>query len=192
MTHFKLPTLKRNRLGWTRIALSSLFAAALVSLAGTAQSMSPFGSDDDKAYAEKLWSTLKKEKLVGEGAINTVPYEGIEPHGFVLETFLSETTIDGHTGDVVVKRNYGPEGVEVDDVKADRGKHLKAVTVMFRREQGYDADNQDWFWVKYLPDGSLDKNPKGVALAGKVAKGADSGCIACHVAADGDDYLFVN
>jgi hypothetical protein len=38
----------------------------------------------------------------------------------------------------------------------------------------------------------LDKNPKGMALAGKIAKGSDAGCIACHVGADGDDYLFVN
>jgi hypothetical protein len=63
---------------------------------------------------------------------------------------------------------------------------------MFRREAGFDSDNQDWFWVKYLPDGTLDKNPKGMALAGKIAKGSDAGCIACHVGADGDDYLFVN
>ncbi len=59
---------------------------------------------------------------------------------------------------------------------------------MFQREEGYDADNRNWFWVKYLPDGSLDKNPAGMALAGMVGKNADAGCIACH---RGDpDYLF--
>ncbi len=71
---------------------------------------------------------------------------------------------------------------------ADPGKHLGAITVMFRREAGYDEDNQNWFWVKYLPDGSLDKNAKGMALAGMVAKGADVGCIACH--SGDEDYLF--
>ena len=60
------------------------------------------------------------------------------------------------------------------------------------REAGYDDDNENWFWAKYLPDGSLDKNPKGMELAGRVAKGADMGCIACHSAAPGDDYLYVN
>lgn len=170
--------------------------AASIGLAISASSaysqMAPFGTEKDIAYAQKLWTVLEKDRLVGKGSIKTVPYEGIEPHGFVLETLLSTASIDGHVGDVVVKRNYGPEGVEVDAVKADRAKHLKAVTVMFRREKGFDADNQDWFWVKYKPDGSLDMNPKGMALAGKIAKGSDAGCIACHVGAPGEDYLFVN
>ena len=73
-------------------------------------------------------------------------------------------------------------------VLADPGTHLAAVTVMFRREDGYDPDNANWFWAKYLPDGSLDTNPAGMALAGRVAKGADQGCIACHAAEE--DYLY--
>ena len=63
---------------------------------------------------------------------------------------------------------------------------------MFRREKGYDADNKDWFWAKYKPDGSLDTNPKGMQLAGRVAKGAAQGCIACHKAAPGGDLVFNN
>lgn len=62
----------------------------------------------------------------------------------------------------------------------DPDAHLKAVTVMFEREAGCDADNQDWFWVKYKPDGSLDTNAAGMQLAGRVAKGRPEGCIACH------------
>ena len=57
---------------------------------------------------------------------------------------------------------------------------------------GYDTANKNWFWAKYLPDGSLDKNPKDMELAGRVAKGAEMGCIACHSAAPGDDYLYVS
>ena len=72
----------------------------------------------------------------------------------------------------------------------DPAKHLGAITVMFRREAGYDDDNQDWFWAKFLPDGSLDKNAMGGALAGRVAKGADAGCIACHSGVD--DYVFTS
>ncbi len=120
------------------------------------------------------------------------PYEGLDPHGMMLETFYTEATIGDHTGTLIVKRNYGPEGVEVTQVLMDPGKHLGAYTVMFKREAGYDADNADWFWAKYLADGSLDKNPKGMQLAGRVAKGADAGCIACHSNADGDDYVFTS
>ncbi|MBS9716237.1 cytochrome P460 family protein [Pseudohalocynthiibacter aestuariivivens] len=150
----------------------------------------PFGTDADINYAAQLWDAMVAQNLAGEGMIRSFPYDGIAPHGMMLETFYTETTVDGHTGTLIVKRNFGPEGVEADQVLAEPEKHLGAVTVMFRREEGYDADNQDWFWVKYLPDGSLDKNPAGMQLAGRVAKGADKGCIACHSGADGDDYIF--
>lgn len=150
----------------------------------------PFGMAADADYAKLLWELMVSEKLAGENAIQTFPYEGVDPHGKMLETFYTKGTLNGHTGDLVIKRNYGPEGVEAEQVLNDPGKHLGAVTVMFKREDGYDADNANWFWAKYLPDGSLDKNPKGMMLAGRVAKGADKGCIACHVNADGDDYLF--
>ncbi len=69
-------------------------------------------------------------------------------------------------------------------------KYLGAVTVMLKRP-GYDPETQDWFWAKYLPDGSLDKNPAGMLLAGKVAKGKPAGCIACHSAAPGGDMMFL-
>ncbi len=137
------------------LKLSGLALAAAIALsATTAQSqMAPFGSKDDAAYAAALWEALKKDRMVGADTINTFPYEGTEPHGFVLETFYTTATVNGHTGEAIVKRNYGPKDVEVEAVQADRGKHLGAVTVMFRREAGFDSDNKDWFWAKYLPDG---------------------------------------
>jgi hypothetical protein len=57
-------------------------------------------------------------------------------------------------------------------------QYLGAITVMYQRKEGYDPENNNWFWAKYKPDGSLDKNPKGMALAGRVAKGMPQGCIA--------------
>lgn len=152
----------------------------------------PFGQPEDTAYAAKLWAAMGEANFTGADAIRSFPYEGTDPHGMLLETFYTKTTIDGHTGDLIIKNNFGPAGVEVSAVQADPAKHLGAVTVMFKRESGYDADNKDWFWAKYLPDGSLDKNPKGMQLAGKVAKGADAGCIACHTGAPGGDYIFTS
>ncbi len=159
---------------------------------GTVAQDAPFGTDTEVEYAKMLWDLMKAEKLAGDGAIRSVPYEGGPPHGMMLETFYTTATLNGHSGQLVVKRNYGPEGVMADDVLMDPGTHLAAVTVMFKREDGYDADNQNWFWAKYLPDGTLDKTPTGMQLAGRVAKGADTGCIACHSSADGDDYLFTS
>lgn len=56
---------------------------------------------------------------------------------------------------------------------------------------GYDPDNLDWFWARYNPDGSIAENPMGVALAGRVAKGMEDGCIACHAGA-ADDMVFTS
>ncbi|OWU79815.1 hypothetical protein ATO5_01915 [Loktanella sp. 22II-4b] len=165
------------------------FAAAMTP--ATAQD-APFGTEADADYAKLIWEVMAAGKLVGDGAIMSVPYEGTDPHGMMLETFYTTATIEGHEGQLVVKRNYGPEGVEAMQVLSEPEKHLGAITVMFRREEGYDPENKDWFWAKYLPDGTLDKNPKGMQLAGRVAKGADQGCIACHVGADGDDMLFTS
>ena len=169
---------------------SIALAGSLVMTTATAQDMAPFGTDPDIEYAALLWDVMNASNLAGPNAIQTYPYEGIAPHGMMLQTFYTTGTIDGHTGDLIVKRNYGPEGVSEDDVLMNPAKHLGAVTVMFRREAGYDDDNQDWFWAKFLPDGSLDKNPKGMSLAGRVAKGADAGCIACHSGVD--DYVFTS
>lgn len=163
--------------------------------AGTAQAQDmpmPFGSPDDAAYAQLLWDVMAAQKLVGPGMIRTAPYEGTDPHGMMLETFYTTATINGHEGDLIVKRNFGPEGVAAIDVLREPGKHLGAYTVMFRREAGFDAEDLDWFWVKYLPDGSLDKTPEGMGMAGKIAKGMDEGCIACHAGADGGDMVFTS
>lgn len=172
------------------VTLALVLAFALPAAAPTTATAqdAPFGTDEDAAYAALLWEVMTEMKMAGPDAIRAFPYEGIEPHGMMLETFYTTGTVNGHTGDLVIKRNYGPEGVEIAQVLAAPDTHLAAVTVMFRREAGYDADNQDWFWVKYLPDGALDKNPAGMRLAGRVAKGADAGCIACHKAQE--DYLF--
>ncbi len=165
-------------------------ATALMLGAGAVSAQAPFGGDEDQAYAADLWAIMVEKSLAGENAMMSFPYEGTDPHGMMLETFYSNATVGDHTGALIVKRNYGPEGVTVDEVLGDPGKHLGALTVMFKREDGYDAENQNWFYVKYLPDGTLDKNPKGMALAGTVGKGADAGCIACHQNAGGDDYVF--
>jgi len=162
-------------------------AVGLVSLPAAAQNM-PFGNPEDTDYAALLWNVMVESRLAGDGAIMSTPYDGTPPHGKMLETFYTTGTINGHTGTLIVKRNYGPEGVDSEEILAAPGKHLGAITVMYRREAGYDEDNQNWFWAKFLPDGSLDKNPKGMALAGRVAKGADKGCIACH--SQTEDYVY--
>ena len=41
-------------------------------------------------------------------------------------------------------------------------------------------------------DGSVDLNPRGVPLAGRVAKNPEDACLGCHVFAPGEDYVFLH
>jgi len=157
---------------------------------GTGMKQMPFGGQDSVDYAVRLWSATTLANLTGPQMRPDRVYQGTHPHGAMLETLSDSVTVSGHSGEVIVKRNYGGPGITADKVAADRGQWLKAVTVMYKREAGYDSADQDWFWVKYKPDGSLFSNPKGMKLAGRVAKGMPTGCIACHKSAPGGDMLF--
>lgn len=179
--------------GVASVALCGAALAQDLAQRSAAETEPPFSGEANVAYAQSLWDALAQQKLVGEDGILTYPYEGTQPHGKVLELLKTTITFEDHTGPVIVKRNYAGEADAEElehEVLADRMEHLHSVTIMFQREEGYDADNQNWFWAKYLPDGSLDTNPNDMQLAGRVAKGADQGCIACHSGAEGGDYIF--
>ncbi|BAN69043.1 cytochrome P460 family protein [endosymbiont of unidentified scaly snail isolate Monju] len=182
-----------------RSSLLALVAVSLVTAAcagpygstgrSSQASGAPFGTVEDLHYAQVLWQHLRQRRLVGENAIHGTPYTGTHPHGAILDTLGVVIRVGHDTGPVIVKRNYGGKGVSKATVANTPERYLKAVTVMFKRP-GYDPANRDWFWVKYAPDGSVLKNPKGMALAGRVAKGSAKGCIACHRTAPGSDLVF--
>jgi hypothetical protein len=184
---------EQARIEALEIATKAAAAKSAEEEAAKAAMVPPFGSETDVAFATRVWAAMQAQGLgSGPDALRTVLYEGTDPHGMQLETFFSSAEVDGRVGDLVVKRNYGPAGVDPDLVRADPEKYLGSLTVMFRREAGFDEETKNWFWVKFLPDGSLDKNPKGRPLAGLVAKGASAGCIACHGSADGGDFVFTS
>lgn len=168
-------------------------AVAAVALTGASHSeTSPFGDPDSVSYAGKLWKELDRKHLVGAGATLGKHYQGVHPHGMVLDTIEGRLKVKGHKGHVIVKRNYGGDGVSTANVANDPDQYLQAVTVMFRRKPGYDPENKDWFWAKYTPTGEIMKNPKGMQLAGRVAKGESKGCIACHKSAPGGDMVYLH
>lgn len=149
-----------------------------------------FGHDDDTAFAALLWEVMKAERLAGPDPIRSYPYEGVPPHGVLLEIFYASARVDGQSGALIVKRNYGPEAVTRDEIIADPEAHLNGITVMFRRAPGWDAGVQDWFFADYLPDGTLTRTDAGTPNAGAVGKNLDRGCAACHIAAAGGDFVF--
>jgi len=154
----------------------------------------PFGGEDDVAFAEDLWDVLLASDYTAWPMRSEISIGG-SPHGAYVRLYYNTVHVgsDDDHYHVIVKDNFGgPENPTLDEVTADPEAYLGAITVMVQREPGYDSDNDDWYWVKYLADGSLDVNANGVALAGRVAKGAETGCIACHTSAGRGDYLFTN
>ncbi|RLA07188.1 MAG: hypothetical protein DRQ51_06930 [Gammaproteobacteria bacterium] len=165
---------------------------------------SPFvdvGTTDDINYAKKLYQAMLDNKIEGNDRIeSTIFFGGAKPHGQILELTYKNLKVDNHTGFIVAKRNYGKVGdksVTVQKVQKNRAKYLKSITIMYQREAGYDTDNQNWFWVKYNPDGTLFNkkiNNRSTYLAGRLLKSKspnnNSGCIYCHSSAGGGDYIF--
>jgi hypothetical protein len=77
-------------------------------------------------------------------------YPGTRPHGALLTTYVNDTAfkaIEGGQksllpGSIIVKENYSPQ------------KELMAITTMYK-VIGYDPPHNNWFWVKYQPDGEV-------------------------------------
>jgi hypothetical protein len=149
----------------------------------------PFGNDKDVQFANNLWKAMEGYT---DWPMSSDYYPGQSPHGAFLRLYYNMVNIDGTPYHVIVKDNFGGEGATKETVSESPDKYLVAITPMVQREDGYDPDDNNWFWVKYAPDGSIMKNPKGLALAGKVAKGSSTGCIACHANAKGNDFIFSN
>ena len=149
----------------------------------------PFGGADDTAFAGKLWKAMDGYQ---SWKLTTPVYKGGSPHGKFVRLFSTWVTVDGKHFPIIIKENYGGRGVTQEAATKEPKKWLKAVTIMLQREAGYDKENQNWYYVKYAPNGTVAKNPAGMQLAGRVAKGMPKGCIACHSQAGGDDYLFSN
>ncbi|MFC1718255.1 cytochrome P460 family protein [Candidatus Poribacteria bacterium] len=178
-------------LGLVAAAILVMFTLLVV---GQEKMAMPFGGDADVAFANKLWEGIEGYT---EWPIKSKVYVGQSPHGAYLRMYYNVVNLDGKPYHIIIKDNYmgkdaaGNE-VDLETVAKSPQKYLAAVTPMVQREDGYDSDNNDWFYAKFNPDGTIAKNPKDMLLAGRVAKGMDAGCIACHKAAKGNDYLFVN
>jgi len=143
----------------------------------TAACATPIADSGDREFATKLWSALADARMVSDDAIRTRPYRGGEPHGAILDYLEHDVTVAGHTGRAIVKKNYEGPGATVEKIWSDPLPYLRSVTVMFRREAGYDAAHRNWFWAKFGADGV-------VQASGRIGE-----CIACHGRAAGNDYI---
>lgn len=162
------------------------FAAAFLVVFATSLAV-PALAQDDAEFAAALWSALAAERMVGDNAITIAPYprEG-QAHADLVATLESVITVNGITGHAIAKRSYGAEGATRALIMADQAAYITNVTVMFKRENGYDADNGDWFWAMFMPDGMVGQM-EGNVLAGKVGM-----CSSCHNEAPGGDQIYLH
>jgi hypothetical protein len=133
------------------------------------------GTDWPEPDAEAMWSHLQEQSYAESWALwpgTERLYEGTEPHGALLTTYVNETAQDalaGLTGEmprgsIIVKENYKPP------------QQLMSVTVMYKASEGYNPEHNDWYWLKRLADGTVE------------ASGRAAGCQACHGVSE-NDYL---
>lgn len=148
-----------------------LVPAALLALAACAS----LGTPADEAHVSDLWERMQGyenwEQVEGwEGIVFSV--DGT--HGQYVQIWANDVAMGDlaalPVGSIVVKEGYSDEA----------GDGLKAITVMERREAGYDPDNGDWFWGRYGADGSPTH-------AGRVGF-----CSDCHADDATGDHSFVN
>lgn len=137
-------------------------------------------------FRRALWRFLADPQ---GGYRRWAPWPGVEqgkpaqaPHGAFVRVFANATALANQktppSGAVIVTENY-----------AEDRQTLAAITVMYR-SQGFDPQNGDWYWIKYLPDGSvseMDTAQGRLAIAGRVSM-----YIQCHGGAKGNDFLFAN
>jgi len=104
------------------------------------------------------------------------------PHREVGQTYLN------HTANMNLQ-GLPMKSVLVREAYAADGKTLENIAVMYR-SKGVDPKNGDWYWMMYLPDGTLaSTSPEqgNRPIAGRVQS-----CIQCHQQAGGKDYVFLN
>lgn len=113
----------------------------------------------------------------GDGA-----YPGKNPHGDFLKLYLNRVAAANPKtlpyGSILIKENYAKDK-----------KTLLSTTVMYRTK-GFDPQHNDWYWVKYNPNGTVARIPpaKGnLPIAGRFKS-----CIDCHTSAKGKDFVFAN
>jgi len=166
----------------TKLLLPFLFVLVVQNAAAES------GNTKDNAYAKKVWDVMQKDKLIGKDRIRSFPFVGNRPHGSIQEIIATEATVDGHTGRLIVKHNYGADkDITPHSVyAADEAENYVALTIMFQREAGYDEANNNWFWAEYYPDGRIIKH-EGAYLSGRSEL-----CISCHTALGGSDREILN
>lgn len=129
---------------------------------------------EQKMDGATLWKQISKTtpyKDWGQFPDHQGMQDGKAPHGPKHIVYVNKPGLTkGHPkpdGTIIVKENYTAD------------EKLAALTVM-AKVKGYNPEAGDWFWVKYAPDGTVQK------------EGKPKGCISCHSVRAEMDYIMVS
>ncbi|MES9976110.1 hypothetical protein [Candidatus Thiodiazotropha sp. LNASS1] len=95
-----------------------------------------FGNMDDLDYAADIWAGMSAAGLTGKGATMSTPDTGMHPHGAILDTIDTRLKVGANDDILIIKRNYGGEGVSKSAVANDPEKGWqRAVSLVIRAHQ---------------------------------------------------------
>ncbi len=149
--------------------------ALVITLAALLAAPSLAGGGLPGADAKAIWNYITKTSPYKSWG-SWPDYSGLQrarsPHGPYNKVFVNGVGLSSTKAPV----KYGT--MEVKVAQSKDGK-VKDITVQYK-VKGFNPSAGDWYWVKYSPQGK-------VAAAGKVG-----GCIRCHRAMAGNDYIMVH
>ncbi|HET6459289.1 MAG TPA: cytochrome P460 family protein [Syntrophales bacterium] len=128
------------------------------------------------ATGVSLWDYLKKQAYAKNWQMwpgTTGMYEGPEPHGAFLTTYVNDVALKS----ISAKKGKFADGAIIAQDNFSKDKKLKFISVIYK-VKGYNPQGGDWFWVQYKPDGRIESE-------GKIDE-----CIKCHEAQKGNDYVY--
>lgn len=163
-------------IGWTTVAFSQGSGSSRIDAPRATRPQTPdefhnsfWGHIVKKDAAYNTWKVLSHEK----------PEDGVEnPHSTVSQTYANKIAADDPrnlpVGSILVREDYD-----------DKRKRL-SISVMYR-VKAYDKDHGNWYWIKYLENGSVARGTDNKVVAGKMTS-----CSDCHGKALGKDFVFSN
>lgn len=160
----------------TAPVLCVLVVFALLASCGTTD---PNATSSEDLSSYETWTKVNDETITGDatGTLGQQVHEGAGGFREVFVNSVGEPVFAGEAstpfpvGTIIVKESYPDAGGSKGD--------LSTLTVMVKREAGYDADNGDWEWVMLGPD-------MGIRTQGALAS-----CYQCHAVAADTDYSFL-
>lgn len=169
------------------VSLRGQFAAGQGSGSSRSTPSRPARPQTTQEFADSLWRFIVRQqspytKWAAVQAKKTEKPDIGQPHGSNSKIYANPTAMQDPS-------SPANGSVFVIDDYADDGKTRNSVSIMYR-VKGTDPEHGDWYWLRYLPNGSIartDDTPGAKPIAGKVKS-----CIECHDKAGGNDWVFSN